>query len=623
MSDIDPVDVLAARKTGPRSLRRLLGLVARSTGRVWRASRAVFLLVIALQVVAAAALAIQVLAVERVLSVILDVADGAAGLTDLLLPVGVLALVTAVTNLTSSLQQNVERLLAERVTAHMWQDVLVTATGVPLRHFEDPAFFDRLQRVETNALYRPYQVTQGLIVMSGALLASVGLGAALISLHPALLPLLLLGGLPLILTSRAESRMEFDFAVRQTPGERLREYLILLQTGRDEAAEVRAFGLAPELRRRLDALYRTYLADLRTHVRRRSVLSAVGNLGAAVALALTLLLLVWLVSRGDVSVAAAGAAIVAIRLIATQVQSMTTGVRLVFESGLFLDDVQRFLDMATDAIEDADLPDPPEGFDTLVAEDVTFTYPGGTGPALDGVSITVGAGEVVALVGENGSGKTTLTKLVAGLYAPSSGAVRWDGTDIRSYRPTALRERITIIFQDFVEYALSAADNVAIGRPGAEVDRARVRAAAAAAGIDGVLAGLPQGYDTMLSRLFPGGRDLSGGQWQRVALARAFYRDAPLVILDEPTAAMDPRAEHDLFASLRSVLDGRSAIVVSHRFSTVRTADRIYVLESGRVVEEGTHDALMTAGGLYAELFRLQASAYLPDVSDDGPASAG
>lgn len=609
--DIDPVDVLAARRRGPRSLRRLAALVVRSLRTVWASGRAAFCAVVGLQVVAAGALAAQVLTVERVLDAILAVADDADTLPGLWLPVGVLAALTAVTGLVGAVQGNVERLLAERVTAYTWRDVLRTSTSVSLRHFEDPGFFDRLQRVETNALYRPYQVTQGVVLVIGSALASLGLGAALLSLHPALLPLLLLGGVPLVLSSRRESRLEFDFAVRQTAAERMREYLVLLQTGRDEAAEVRAFDLAPELGRRLDANYRRYLADLRTHLRRRSVLAAVGNLGAAIALAGTLAALVWLVARGDVEVAAAGAAIVAIRMLASQVQAVTTGVRLVFESGLFLDDVAAFLAIRPDD-ETADRVEAPPTFRTVETSGVTFTYPGAQEPALDGVSVRIGAGEVVALVGENGSGKTTLTKLVAGLYAPDAGAVLWDGVDARRLTGSSLRRRVTVIFQEFVQYAFSAADNVAIGRPGEEVDLERVRASAAAAGIERTLAGLPQGWATPLSREFPGGRDLSGGQWQRVALARALYRDAPLVVLDEPTAAMDARAEHDLFASLRTVLAGRSALVVSHRFSTVRTADRIYVLDAGRVIEEGTHDELMAVGGRYAELFRLQAAAYLP-----------
>ncbi|WP_250447390.1 ABC transporter ATP-binding protein [Actinotalea sp. C106] len=615
MSDVDPLEVLAARAGGPRSARRLTRLLVRSTRQVWRAGPRVLLAVLGLQVLAAAALAAQILIVERVLTVILDVADDPEALPRLWLPVGLLALVTAVTSLSGAVQQNVERLLGEKVAAAMWHDVLRTATGVSLRNFEEPTFFDRLQRVETNALFRPYQVTQGLVIMLGAIFGSLGVGTVLVTLHPALLPLLVLGGAPLVLTSRRESRLEFDFAVEQTPALRLREYLIGLQTGRDEAAEVRAFALARELGRRIDLLYGTYLTALRGHILRRSRLSALGNLGAAVALAATLAVMVWLVAEGEITVASAGAAIVAIRMLANQVQALSNGIRLVFESGLFLDDVDAFLTMDPGQGERVEgQPDPPPTFEVLEAEDLGFTYPGSEAPALDGVSVRLRRGEVVALVGENGSGKTTLAKVLAGLYQPTDGTVLWDGVDAREYRSAGLRERITVIFQDFVEYGLSATDNIAIGRPDDEPDPERVRRAAADAGIARAIESLPAGYDTILSREFPGGRDLSGGQWQRVALARAFYRDAPLVILDEPTAAMDPRAEHELFASLRSMLAGRSALVVSHRFSTVRTADHIYVMDSGRVAEHGTHNELMAADGVYADLFRLQAAAYMPDA---------
>jgi ATP-binding cassette subfamily B protein len=223
----------------------------------------------------------------------------------------------------------------------------------------------------------------------------------------------------------------------------------------------------------------------------------------------------------------------------------------------------------------------------------------------------INRGEVVALVGENGSGKTTLAKLLCQLYAPSSGRILWDGVDTAGMDPDGVRKSIALIFQDFVQYQLPARQNIAAGRHERFDDLERIRAAARHSGADEFLAALPEGYETMLGPIFEGGQELSIGQWQRVALARAFFRDAPFIILDEPTAALDPRSEHQLFDRIRELTTGRSVLLISHRFSSVRAADRIYVLKRGQVIEHGSHSQLMAEGGLYAELFTLQASAYL------------
>jgi len=377
-------------------------------------------------------------------------------------------------------------------------------------------------------------------------------------------------------------------------------------TGRDEAKEVRAFGLAGWLATRFDSLYAAYLHDLRAHVLRRGVLSLIGHLGSATVVGGTMIVLVVLIDRGDIGVAEAGAAIVAIRLLATQVQAIFGGAQSIFESGLFLDDLDQFLALGEAAVDADEGLDAPEDFEVVKVEDVRFRYPGAEHDALRGVDVELHAGEVVALVGENGSGKTTLAKLLAGLYEPDEGRVTWDGQDVSAFRPSSLRRHIAVVFQDFVRYALPAMDNIAVGRIDRPLDPERVHAAAAAASAETMLDALPLGFDTVLSRLFAGGTDLSGGQWQRVALARSIYRDAPLVILDEPSAALDPRAEHELFGTLRDSLRGRSALFISHRFSTVRGADRIYVLHEGEIVEQGTHDELVSRDGRYAELFRLQ-----------------
>jgi len=241
---------------------------------------------------------------------------------------------------------------------------------------------------------------------------------------------------------------------------------------------------------------------------------------------------------------------------------------------------------------------------------VTFSYPGSERVALRGVSLRIAPGEVVALVGANGSGKTTLAKLLAGLYLPDEGRVCWDGRDTREVDRRELLGHTAVVFQDFIRYALSAGDNIALGRHERASDIAGIVRAAEQAGADGDIVALPEGYEKLLGPAFIDGTDLSTGQWQRVALARTFFRDAPLVILDEPTAALDAKAEHELFARIGELFADRSVLLISHRFSTVRSADRIYVLHDGRVVESGTHEALMAVEGTYAELFTLQATPY-------------
>lgn len=610
-NDFDPVDLQIEARRQRKSFGRLTRLMSRCTHLVWQSGRTLFVLLIVLQVVSAGVLAAQVLVVESLLSAIINLSNGAESGRDLLGPVALLAALMGFTAVSGAIQTSLRRYLGDSVARSMWQRVLDVATRVSLRMFETPAFFDMLQRVQASAVSRPFQVTQALIGILGSATATIGVGLTLAAIHPSLLLLLLLGGVPLILTSRRESRLEFDFTVAQTPTLRERSYLTFVLTGRSEAKEIRAYNVGRALRARFDNIYSRYLTDLERHLRRRSALSLVGNLASAIVVGGTMLVLVWLIAERQVSVAQAGAAIVAIRMLQGQIQGLLGSVQTIFESGLFLHDVDRFMELGPAADRDEVGETAPAEFSRVTAEGLRFRYPGSESEALRGVDMEINRGEVVALVGENGSGKTTLAKILAGLYDSTGGRVEWDGQDITLFRRSSVRSRVAVIFQDFVKYAFSAEENIGLGRGDRPIDPDRVTEAARRAGADGFLSKLPRGYATNLSRIFRGGSDLSGGQWQRVAIARAYYRNSPLVILDEPTAALDPRAEHELFESLRHVLAGRTAVFISHRFSSVRSADRTYVLDDGEIVEHGTHDQLMQLGGRYAELFRLQAAAYL------------
>lgn len=572
-------------------------------GAVWRADHRGTVTAGLLQLVGALSGLGVVLASKLALDAL--VADSTAVSGALVAALVLLAATTAVSGSVSALQTQHQRVLGERVAQGVWQVMLRACVAVDLVVWESTAFMDRLDRVRGNALQRPVAVVTALFTLIGAVLGVISLLVVLLAIHPLLVPTLLAAAVPAVVSARLASRAEFAFTADTSPIARRRLYLKQLMTGREFAAEVRAFDSGDLLLGRHAADDSAYLTRLVRQARRRQGLGLLTALSAALALGLTLAVIVWLVDAGRLSLAEAGAAAIAARLLGSRLTSAYGSVGVLIESGPFLADLHSFVGEAPGHVV---APARPSLQREVRVEQASFGYAGAGRLAVDGVSLRIARGQVVAVVGENGSGKTTLAKLVAGLYEPQSGQVTWDGRPI----PTPeLRAGVSVLFQDFVRYRMSGRDNIAIAQATASVDDERVRAAARRAGLDDVLSRLPDGYDTILGIELAEGSDLSGGQWQRLALARAFYRDTPVLVLDEPTAAMDPRAEHELFADVRRVLDGRSALLISHRYSSVRLADHIYVMDQGRVVEEGTHDELVALEGRYAELYALQAAAYL------------
>ena len=599
----------ASKRKAPRTFGGLVQL-SRSAVRLAReASPRLFGVVAGLQLAAVAVIALQVLLAKIAIERVLGVAEDSVSLGAAIIPlVGLVAAIAADGFIRASLAQ-LQRLLGERVARLSWERIIGVTTSVRLETFESSEFFDALQRVKTLAVLQPLTLTQGLFSIVGGLLGVVGIAVALALIAPILLPILVVGSLPLWLIARRTGQLEYDFSVRLTHTNRLRAYLTEVLTARQEAKEIRAFSLQARLLDRWGANYAVYLEEFRRHARRKLGLSLLGAAVTVAATAGALGTLLALVSADSLELASAGAALIAVRMVAGRVQLVFGGVSSLFESSHFLHDFFSFLERMPDPHDD--LGDPVSGpFTELRAERLGFRYPGSDRDVLRDVSLTIRAGEVVALVGENGSGKTTLAKLLAGMYEPTRGRVFWDERDVRQLDREGMRDHVGVIFQDYVRYQLSARENIGFGREQWLDDQDRIEDAARQADAYHHLAALPAGFETGLGKEFEGGVDLSGGQWQRVALARAFFRDAGFLVLDEPTASLDARSEYELFERVSDLAAGRSVLLISHRFSSVRGADRILVIHEGELIEQGTHDELMSASGRYAELFEFQARSY-------------
>ena len=591
----------------PLPLKEAAAAAVDSLKLAWEADRHGMLLIIALNTATTAAEVAQ-LFVSR--SAVDGVIDGDRRLqARRLLVLGGLGLVATAGKSTRSLWGSPVTQAANRRTEARILDV-VAATE--LADVEDPAFQDRLQKALMGAQRQSMLFGTALGIPQSAL----GLAGSLVAMTAsdrALVPLAVAGSVPRWYVMRKTQDPD-PVVWGRGRGRDFRHTSMVrhLLTSTTAAHELRVFDATPFLRRRYEKLADE--ADVaqrhvyRANARRDVLAGLMGRLAEAP----TATRLLLRVTRKEASVAEAVAGGMAARKAAGGVHRIVETVNSMCQTAASTVDVRDFIREPPAAPGGRK---PPADFSRIVVRDLCFTYPGRSTPVLDGVDLDIAKGEVVALVGENGCGKTTLAKILCSLYRPAKGTIRWEvvdgqAVDVADCDPAGVRSRIAIVFQDFVRYsALTAAENIGIGLPAKMGDRDAIVEAAQRAGAHDAIEALPKGYDTVMSRQF-GGADLSTGQWQRVALARAFLRDAPLVVLDEPTAALDPRAERDLFETVASLYESRSALLISHRLSSVRFAHRICVLAGGRITESGTHDELLAAGGDYAELFELQARSY-------------
>jgi len=504
-----------------------------------------------------------------------------------------------------------EHVLHARMSHEINTAIMRKAQTLDLHHFEQAQFYDKLQNAQREADYRALSILNTSFSAVRNVLQLASFAVVLLSFSPFVALLLFGASVPLFVAQNRFSKIHFRLLTWRTPETRQMHYFERLLTDKESIKEVKLFGLGDFLLRRYDALFWKFYGEDARLARRRSVTSLLFGLLASAAYYGAYAWVVWRAVIGQATLGDMTLYLALFRQSQTSFLGLLKQINDLYESSLFMSNLYDYLEMQPSLPVAAH----PRKVAANVAhtvefERVSFRYPNKPGWALRDISLKIRAGEKLALVGENGAGKTTFIKLLTRLYDPTEGRILLDGVDLREYDPASLRAAIGVIFQDFVRYHATAAENIGYGQVSALDDVARITAAAEKGGAAEVIADLPGGLDTMLGHWFKEGRDLSGGQWQKMALGRAFMRDAAVLVLDEPTSALDAAREYEIFQRFRDLTAGRIAILISHRFSTVRMADRIAVIENGALIELGTHAELLARDGVYARLFNMQAEGY-------------
>jgi ATP-binding cassette subfamily B protein len=600
----------AASASFMKMARRLPGLLRHAWRLAWEVDRRSTIALVTLQVASGIAGGISLASIAGVLEPLFAAGPTPERIQAAIPAMAVLVGTAALRNGLTFAATTAQGRLSPKVAQAAELSLLELTTRVELSTFDDPAWRDTMQRARDRGVHSAQRLVDYAVELATNFVRLASAAGVLAVLHPVLLPLLVLAVLPNGWASVRSARMNHLLFLRQITMMRRKYMLSDLLADRDAGPELRAFTLRgyllDEVRQLLDVSTRQQVRLSHAQVRT----NLIGAFLGAIAVGATYAVLILLLWTGEMNLAVGGAAAYAISVGIGALSQVAYSVNFIYEHGLYFDGYTDFCELARARAEPAPPRRVPEAFTELTLSGVSFTYPGAERPAVDGVSLTVRRGQTIALVGENGSGKSTLAKLLAGLYRPDAGTIAWDGVDLADVDPVSVRERVAVVMQDPTEWPFSARDNVRIGRYERPSTQGDVEEAARAGDAHPFITELPKGYDTLLSRHFTDGADLSGGQWQRLAVSRAFYRDADLLICDEPTANLDARAEHAVYERLRELAAGRTVILITHRMASVRGADQIFVLDHGRLTESGDHDQLMAAGGTYANLFTLQASAY-------------
>ena len=530
---------------------------------------------------------------------------------ELILLIAAALAVNLLGNLLHAMLGHIGTVQANLVSDHMQRIVQSKSVTLDLAYYENSQFFDKLHRAQREAPTRPVRIVDGLSQVARNGLMLIGAFALLATFHWSVVLAVLAASMPVLIHRLRHAENLYSLQHAKTNVDRASRYLNQVLTSVDTAKEVRVFGFGPLLIDRFTHLRLSIRTGLRqlsfVGQRRRFITESVAGLVGFTALGY----IAYSAFEGATTLGELVMYFGAFQVAMGALRPTLAGLADLYENTLFLSSLYEFLEVPpTVSDPQSPKPNPTPWRAGLAVERVSFHYPGTDALVLDSVSLDIRAGEVVALVGRNGSGKTTLTKLLCRLYDPNAGRITIDGTDVRDFAAVDLRRQISVIYQDFGRYHMTARENIRLGSPELSPDDPIIVAAARWAGIHDELMQLPQGYDTTMSRMLADGEELSIGQWQKLALARAYVRRSQLIILDEPTSSLDAAAEFAFFERFREMAQGRSALIISHRFSTVRIADRVFVLDGGRIVEQGTHASLVAANGLYADLYRKQASYY-------------
>ena len=497
-----------------------------------------------------------------------------------------------------------------RLEGYMYNLLHSKAVRLDLINFEHPGYYDCLSRATSEAPWRPNSILNNIVSMFRGLLSLILMAGLLLTLHWGAALLLFVVNIPGIWLRLHYADILYHFQREQTPEARKSAYFSWLLTGDRPSREIRLFGLGNYFISLFKKSFNRQKEEELNILRKRTLIEIVSDAVKASAILVLLLVIARRTINGSLTLGQMAMFLLAFRQGMTYIRDLFSSLAGLYEDGLFIGDTFEFLDLKESVVAMPPFTAPADLGKGISAVNLSFTYPGNSQPSINNISFEIKKGEIIAIVGPNGAGKSTLVRLLARLYDPDSGVVSWDGNDIRTMEPDEYRKFFSVVFQDFMLYNLSAGENIRMGNIEISDPGAGIREAASAAGVDDLLTGLPKGYDTVIGTLFDDSRELSWGEWQKIALARALFRKAPVLILDEPSSSLDADTEYEIFSKFREIVSGRTAILITHRFTNVTLADRIIVLENGAITESGTHGELMTKRGRYYEMYSKQANRF-------------